>query len=195
MTDYKKILQRFKNLSQRQKTNIAIAIGILGLAIILLSSLLSGSGDGETPLQSEQLDVIAEQYSTSVEEKLESIISDMLGGSRVQVMVTLEGSAEYVYASEHKTDVEMTDDKDSQKVQQNDSDQKNYVVMTDSEGNEKALVVYTKMPQIKGVVVVCDSGQTDAVSSAVRLAVRSALGIDNDKICIIGRYKDLSSVR
>lgn len=190
MTDYKMILEKLKNLPQRTKTNIIIAVGVLGLLIILLSSFLPDSDKKAAVPSSNQLDVIAEEYSLSVEKKLESIISDMLGGSKVQVMVTLEGSAEYVYASEYKTDVEMTDDKDSQKVQQNDSDQKNYVVMTDSEGNEKALIVYTKMPEIKGVVVVCDSGQTDAVSSAVRLAVRSALGIDNDKICIIGRYKD-----
>lgn len=190
MVDYKKIADKLKNLPQRTKTNIIIGLGVLGLLIILLSSLLPDSVNEQTVSSSGQLDMIAEEYAESVEEKLESIISDMLGGSKVQVMVTLEGSAEYVYASEHKTDVEMTDDKDSQKVQQNDSDQKNYVVMTDSDGNERALVVYTKMPQIKGVVVVCESGQTDAVSSAVRLAVRSALGIDNDKICIIGRYKD-----
>lgn len=189
MMDFKQLVVKFKSMSQKQKTNLVVALGVLGVVIILLCSLFPDSSKTSVRVSAEQLDTISSEYADSVEKKLESVISDMLGGSKVQVMVTLEGSAEYVYASEHKTDNEMTDDKDSQKVQQNDSDQKNYVLMTDSEGNEKALVVYTKMPQIKGVVVVCDSGQTDAVASAVRLAVKSALGIDDDKVCIIGRYK------
>lgn len=188
MMDYKKILDKLKGLSGRQKVNLCIVLGVVGLGILLVSSLLPKSEKGETILSNEQLDVVAQQYSESVEKKLQSIISDMLGGSSVKVMVTLEGSAEYVYASEHKTDAELTDDKDSQKIQQNDSNQKNYVIMTDSDGNERALVVYTKMPKIRGVVVVCESGQTDAVASAVRLAVKSALGIESEKICVIGRY-------
>lgn len=190
MKDYKALFEKLKNLPQKTKMNIAMIAGIIGLGIIFISSLLPDAKKSSPKINTDELDVITEKYSNSLEQKLEGVISDMLGGSKVQVMVTLEGSAEYVYASEHKTDVELTDDKDSQKVQQNDSNQKNLVVMTDADGNEKALVVYTKMPEIRGVVVVCDSGQTDAVSSAVRLAVRSALGIDNDKICIIGRYND-----
>ena len=188
--EYKKILEKLKSLSSRQKTNLCIVLGVIGLAVILISSLIPEKESTVVSYSSDQLDVIARQYSDSLEKKLESIVSDMLGGSDVQVMVTVAGSAEYVYASEHKTDNEMTDDKDSQKVQQNDKTQKNYVVITDSDGNERALVVYTKMPEIKGVVVVCDSGQTDAVAFAVRLAVRSALGIESEKICVIGRYKN-----
>lgn len=188
MMDYKKILEKLKSLSTRQKLNVSIVLGVVGLSVLLISSIWPKNETELAKLSYEQLDVVAQQYSDSVEKKLQEIISDMLGGSSVKVMVTLEGSAEYVYASEHKTDVELTDDKDSQKLQQNDSNQKNYVVMTDSEGNERALVVYTKMPKVKGVVVVCESGQTDAVASAVRLAVKSALGIESEKICVIGRY-------
>ncbi len=188
MNDIKKIFERFKNLDSKQKSNIAITVGIVGLLIIFLSFLFGGDNEKQQTVNTDELDKIAAEYTENIENKLESIVSDMLGGSDVQVMVTLDGSAEYVYASEHKTDQELTDDKDSQKTQQNDSDQKNFVVMTDSDGNQRALVVYKKMPQIKGVVVVCNSGQSDRVSAAVRMAVRSALGIDDDKICVVGRY-------
>ena len=104
------------------------------------------------------------------------------------MLVTLDTSAEYIYASETKTDTGISEDRESQKNQQNDSNEKSYVVMKDADGNETALVVCKIMPEIRGVVVVCESGQTDAVAAAVRLAVKSALNIDESKICIIGRY-------
>ena len=74
------------------------------------------------------------------------------------------------------------------KTQESDSNHKTYIIVKDSQGNEKPLIVTEKMPVIRGVVIVCESGQTSSVAAAVRLAVKSALNVDDSKICIIGRH-------
>ena len=123
-----------------------------------------------------------------MEARLENVISDMLGGTSVNVMITLESGSRYIYANEIKTDIGVKDDQNSQKTEQSDSNQETYVIMKNSDGAEQPLLITEIMPTVRGVVVVCDSGQTERVSSAVRAAVMSALDIENEKICIIGRY-------
>lgn len=188
MIDYKKYFSRLKSTIFKSKRNVAIFIGILGIVLIILSSFSGKNTSNSRTNSRSALADTSEDYADSVEKKLEGIISDMLGGTKVQVLVTLDTSAEYIYASETKTDTGISEDRESQKNQQNDSNEKSYVVMKDADGNETALVVCKIMPEIRGVVVVCESGQTDAVAAAVRLAVKSALNIDESKICIIGRY-------
>lgn len=188
MQTFKEVLIKLKEIIFKSKINIVVIIGVIGIVLIFLSNLLDANKNNRVSF-TDTSESITDDYSDNIERKLESVISDMLGGTEVQVLVTLESSAEYIYANETKTDVGVTEDRESQKNQQSDSNEKKYVLMKDSDGNEKALVVCKKMPEVRGVVVVCESGQTEAVAAAVRLAVKSALQVDENKICIIGRYK------
>lgn len=174
----------------KSKSGFLIAVGIVGLLLILISSF--DFTNAETDKKAQPTEVVTAdaslQYAESVEKKLEALISDMLGKTSVEVMVTLESGKEYVYADEIMTDADITRDQSALKTQQSDKNQKSYIVIKDADGNEKPLVITEKMPTVRGVVVVCESGETPAVASAVRLAVKSALNVDEDKICVIGRY-------
>lgn len=187
----KKYFDRLKSVLPKSKSSLLIFLGIIGLLLILLSSIGNDNNDSSADTEvkaSVEVMTKTEDYIEKTEARLESVISDMLGGTRVSVMITLENGVEYVYASEVKTDADVKKDQMSLKTEQSDSNQKKYVVVKDSNGNEQALVVTEKMPVIRGVVIVCDSGQTDRVSLAVKTAVKSALQISDEKICIIGRY-------
>ncbi len=184
----KAIIDELKAKIPKSKGIFLILFGIVGLLLILLSSFdrdknASASADSSVPTAA-----VSADYTERTEIKLKSIISDMLGSSKVTVMVTLESGSEYVYADEVKTDAELTKDQTRLKTQQNDSNQKTYVIVKDSDGNEKPLIVTEKMPVVRGVVVVCEGGSETAVAAAVRKAVSSALGIDENKICVIGRH-------
>lgn len=187
-----KISEYFKKYLKKipkSKTSILMVVGIIGLMLILVSSFSSGEKLTKNESQVfENKTSDTETYTTNLEKRLEGIISDMLGGTKVSVMITLESGTEYVYANEVKVDAGVKKDQAALKTEQNDSNQKTYVVIKDSDGNEQALIITEKMPVVRGVVVVCQSGQTDAVSSAVKVAVKSALNIDEEKICVIGRY-------
>ncbi len=187
----KEKLEKLKVSLPRSKSSFLIALGIIGLLLLLVSTFDFGtdeqSASANSSVISANADRSAESYTEQIEQKLEALISDMLGNTKVTVMVTLESGTEYVYADEVKTDADVTRDQTALKTQQSDSNQKTYVVIKDADGNERPLIVTEKMPTVRGVVVVCESGETTAVASAVRLAVRSALQIDDGKICIIGR--------
>ncbi len=190
-----KMLDVFKKYTQnipKSKSGVLVVLGIIGLLLILVSSFGGFDKSKEEKDTTNDLNIEktynADTYTANLEKKLEAIISDMLGGTRVSVMITLESGAEYVYANETKVDAGVKKDQAALKTEQNDSNQNTYVVIKDADGNEQALVVTEKMPIVRGVVIVCDSGQTQAVSSAVKMAVKSALQVDEQKICIIGRY-------
>lgn len=172
------------------KSGFLVVIGITGLLLLLVSTFRrSQMTNTEKETAADVYSgMTADEYTNILESRLEAVLSDMLGNTKVSVMITLESGVERVYADEYKTDAETKKDQSNKKSEQNDSNQKNYVVMKDKDGNEHALLITEKMPVVRGVVIVCDSGQTESVSGAVKMAVRSALNIDDDKICIIGRY-------
>lgn len=182
---YKKITEKLP----KSKSIILIALGIAGLFLVLISSFTQkrNNNDKKEVEPIIQSTVDCKDYADDLEKKLGDVISDMLGGSKVTVMVTLKNSSEFVYADDRKTNAEMLNDRNSLKTEQNDSNQSSYVVIKDSDGNEHALIVTEKMPVVQGVVIVCKGGQNANVSEAVRSAVKSALCIEDDKICIVGR--------
>ena len=187
----KEKLLKLRDTLPKSKSGLPIILGIFGLLLILISGFTGKvkkstdtSLDNATTVQKSR----SEEYVESLEDRLEAVLSDMLSGSKVSVMITLESGIEYVYADELKTGAEIKTDKISFKEEQNDTNQNNYVIFKDSDGNEQALLVTEIMPKIKGVVVVCDDGHTENVSVAVKTAVCKALAIDYEQICVIGRH-------
>ena len=186
--ELKERLSKLKEKLPKSKSSFLIAIGIFGLLLLLISSFDFSSDQPPTEAQSVAVKSDGSvDYTDRLEQKLEELIGDMLGGTKVTVMITLESGTEYIYADEVKTDADITKDQSALKTQQSDSNHKTYITVKDADGNEWPLIVTEKMPVIRGVVVVCESGETGAVSSAVRQAVKSALNVDENKICIIGR--------
>lgn len=185
----KETFLKFKKRLPKSKSAFLIIVGVLGLLLILVSGLNSNNKKNQPneTVSSGTEKSKTEEYVLTLEKRLEAVISDMLSGTEVSVMITLDSGIEYVYADETKTGAEIKSDRNSFKTEQNDTNQKNLVIFKDSIGNEQALVVTEKMPEIRGVVVVCEGGQSDRVSVAVKTAVCKALSIDEDKICVVGR--------
>lgn len=187
--DLKENLLKLKEKLPKSKSGFLVVIGLIGMVLILISSLDIGSSEKGENKQSTEVSVENSQsYTENLEARLENVISDMLGGSEVSVLITLESGAEYIYADEIKTDADVTKDQSALKTQESDSNHKTYVIVKDADGNEQPLIVTEKMPVIRGVVIVCENGQTSNVATAVRLAVKSALNVDDSKICVIGRH-------
>lgn len=187
--DLKESFVKLKEKLPKSKSGFLVVIGLIGMVLILISSLDIGTKEKSEKPQSVETSVNkTESYTENLEKRLEAVISNMLGGSEVSVLITLESGAEYIYADEIKTDADVTKDQSALKTQESDSNHKTYVIIKDADGNEQPLIVTEKMPVIRGVVIVCENGQTSNVATAVRLAVKSALNVDDSKICVIGRH-------
>lgn len=180
-----------EKLAENEKyRRIIIAAGLVGIALIFLSGLLKSgdSGGGGSPPVSSQPTATAEEYADRLEQNLEQILSSIQGAGNAKVLVTLEQTVEYVYATEEKKSNQTTQDKsgtDSQKTETNDSDETTYIVVRDADGSERALPVTEVQPVIKGVVVVCDGGDNPTVQQNITNAVTTALHVSSIRVCVI----------
>lgn len=170
-----------KFLKSGRGVKLAVAIGVLGMVLILLSEWLP-SGAKETATVPQKT---AEGYRTEIEERLGVLLSGMQGVGNCQVYVTLESGVEYVYAKEQKENSDYSENKNegSEKVSRSDNTQENIIII-DKKGEKTGLLLTEIQPQVKGVVVVCDGGDNAAVSERVVVAVTTALNISSRRVCV-----------
>ena len=111
---------------------------------------------------------------------LKDVLSQVRGVGECKVMVTVEGTTEYVYAENLTKSTDNNGDRTSDRYE-------NEIVITDNDGKKEALVRKIIKPQICGVVIVCEGGGDIKVNERVLKAVSTVLGISSSKICVEGR--------
>lgn len=172
---------------EKQRGRILLVLGIVGLCLILLSELLAAPAAEEAILQSQSEE--NEVYITNMEEKLSRLVENVSGAGKCHVMITLEQGVQYVYASESKKVVDETqshDGTDSSKIQQKDNSERS-IVLLEENGVSRALVETSKEPQVKGVVVVCDGGNSSIVQERITQLLTTVLGIGSNQVCVVPR--------
>ena len=171
-----------KQISERIKNNpkILVIFGIIVIVLIMLTSIIKLPNKDEKYVQ---LD--ADTYAEQLENKLEETIITVNGGS-ANVIVTLETGIEYIYASQVKSDESVKENSDTKNSETDGSKDESYVIITDQDGKEQALVVTEIMPKIKGVVVSCSGGDNEYVSTKITSVVTTALNISEDMVCVVG---------
>ena len=147
----------------KNKNNLLLII-ILIIGIVFMTALSdkprkkSGSVNDDVQLQ---------------EEKLESILSEISGAGKVEVMITYYGSSEMDIAYETKTSTSGGDKNTS------GSEDKKAVIS----GGEP-VVVQEKYPKVKGVIVVAQGADSIEVKRALTDAVTAATGAAACNVCV-----------
>ena len=181
-----KILNFEKVISFIKKHWLAV-FAVAGAVLLIISFMPDRSKKQEV-----SVNYLSDDYVKDIENKLVSVLSDMLGTENISVMVTLDSSSENIYADATKINTDTTENlagQDSTKTSRKDSEEKEYIIVKDENGNEQALIVTTVMPQIRGVLVVCPNGDNEAVSETVRTAVVTVLNVAPKKVCVTGINK------
>ena len=161
---------------------ILIAVGILGILIILFSS--------DNPQETEQKSAespTTTSYVEDLEQRLTTLISSVDNVGKAKVMVTLENGIEYVFASEDKQSIDTDEDnkgENGKRVSQKNVTEEKIVIVDTSYGTRQALVKTSKEPTVKGVVVVCEGGDKISVQQEVTDLVTTALDIGANKVCV-----------
>ncbi len=161
---------------------VLIAVGILGILIILFSS--DKSQDIE---QTSDENTTTTSYVQDLEERLTTLISSVADVGKAKVMVTLENGIEYVFASEDKQSIDTDEDnkgESGKRVSQKNVTEEKIVIVDTSYGTRQALVKTSKEPTVKGVVVVCQGGDKISVQQEVTDLVTTALDIGANKVCV-----------
>ena len=171
--NFKDIISKVK---EDKKTLVIIAVGILGIFLLAFSNYFA---DTDIDSNEDKVDeTVAQPISTeSIEKKLEErltqIVSSVKGAGNTQVMVTVASAGEYVYAENKKYD------KDSDSTSTDTE-----IVVFEQTDSDTGLVISIKSPDVLGVAVICEGGDSAVVKSEITNLVTSLFGIGADRVYV-----------
>lgn len=150
-----------------QNKNIAFAVlGVaLGLILVIIGNIDSDvdttSVDHSPTYTSNEL----ETYTENLEAKVRNILSKIGGVSNVDVIISIDGSSESVFATEGSN--------------------KDFVIIKDSSGNESALQVMEINATVRGIAVVCDYGNDENLKVQIINMLAALFNIGSNRISVI----------
>ena len=147
------------------RAQLAAAVGVLAMVLILLSELLPQS---TKPVGAESTAAAqsSAEYQAQLENRLERLISQMSGAGKTTVMVTLETGEEAIYAL----------DTQSGEMQA----QQTHVLLDDG----SALTETVCLPQVRGVAVLCEGGADVRLAARITELVSALLDLPSNRICV-----------
>ena len=165
---------KFEKLVSLLKSNRKVQIGLailfaLVLIIVYFSFLRTPQ---ETDEQQPAAVTSAEQYATSLEAKLEDLLSTVKGAGEVSVAITLENGFEYVYATE-----------ESVRETSSGTQTTTSVVLV----NGEPVLTQEIFPTIKGVLVTASGADDISVKMSLMSAIGSAIEVSSENIIILAR--------
>lgn len=151
-----------------KKYRFAALVLLCGIVLMMLPS------EKKTPEKTidSQPDAATEE---SLQEQLETILSQISGAGRVQVLLSQEAGEEVLYQ----------DDTSESGAGETGSRKRETVTVTSSDRAEQGLVRQRKAPVYRGAVVLCQGADSAAVRLAVVAAVSSATGLASNRITVL----------
>ena len=138
----------------------------------------------KTP-QETKSDFSYEDYRICLQEDIKKMVTEITGSKKVNVVITLENSISYSYADtrEEASAAESKENGDSSDMQIKEG----YITLENADGSEEALLVTAKMPEIRGVAIVCEGGDNKLLNEKIKNTVTAALNITSKRVYICGR--------
>lgn len=175
--------------SKDLRLKLIVLVGLLGMALILLSQLMSREKPPQRPMDEATASFTAEDYIEGLESKLQELVTGIEGVGRAEVMVTLESGVEYVYAQEEKRNTDTIrgqgEEQEVFKVSQKENVEQKYIIVETEYGKRQALVLTELQPRIQGVVIVCEGADDIRVQEKLTSVVTTALGISSTRVCVV----------
>ena len=145
---------------------------ILVLLIGLLLMALPGRSSGK---QETAASITAENYSENLEKRLSTILSQVTGAGKVEVVLSASAGEEVIY----QTNI------DSSTGSASGHDKSNTVTITDADRNQAGLIRQVNPERYMGAIVLCQGADDPAVCLAIVDAVSKATGLGANKISVL----------
>lgn len=174
--------EKIKNIiNSVKKPKFIIILGICGILLICLTSFSTPKKEtGSSEIKEETL----LEYKQNLELETENLIKKITSYQEVTVVITLQTGYIYNYADETKLN-QSNKEGEGEKDITTDSEQK-YIIVTDSSGNEQALLVNCNLPEIRGVAVVYSGKNYEALNEKIEEALMATLNVSSKRIYISG---------
>lgn len=170
-----KIREYIDKLKKIKNIEIVAALVILAIVLIVYTGINNASGRISKSKANDSLST----DSDKLELKLEGILSDISGAGKVRVMITYNGSVEYVTAN--TSNINTNTSTDNNRTNSTTSTTISPVIIN-SNGSSKPVIIKEIEPSIKGVIVVAEGADNIAVRLELMRAVMVALNIGAENI-------------
>lgn len=205
MNPIKKGLEFLKTLTdkgeKKKLLEYAMMVVIVGIIIIIVASTFlenntGSAGDGnKQSLSKEDMEVAGRDVSRDkfddIAHDIAKVLSEIEGAGKVTVMITYNSGEEIVPAQDVRRIRNITQERDSGGGTR-DVDQYEYessIVFEDGGGVKSPIVLKTKMPEVKGVIVVADGAGDAVVKENLARAVQVLTDVPIHKIQVFKRGK------
>ncbi len=170
-----------KYFGKKMNTRLLIIILLLGVALLALNGLPRRSSAKKDETRS----VAAfdrEEYTRSLEQRLEKALSSVRGAGRVSVMITLADSGQNIYAQDEQSEKKSSGNADSTVSNSSDSA---FVLKNDSGGGQSPVLVRNDLPKVSGVLVTAEGAADAEVKNNLVCAVKAVLDVKTHRVQVL----------
>ena len=151
---------------------VLLWVGLAGMLLIGLSELLPSRNSEESAAA---VTLTASQVEQALEQRITALLRQVEGVGSCRVMVTLESGTRMVYAADA---VSSTGADGAASLSES-------YLTVDTDAGPVGLLLTRIQPTVKGVAVVCDGGDSDAVRQRVIQVVSTAFHISERRVCVV----------
>ena len=166
--DFMKSLLQRKNWN---KSSLLFFAGILGIFLILAGNMMPTNSEKSDPKAEDSAEVSVTAYACQLEQKLTTLLSQIQGVGKTQVAVTMDSSAQTVYALDEKS-------------QEGSGSQETEHILLSHQNGQTALVEMVWEPEVRGIAVVCEGAEDITVRTQVTEAICVLTGVSSNRISI-----------
>lgn len=199
MNIIKKIKDFIDGQSRKKLIENTAIVMIIGIIVIIAGGTIFGGKESNEPKKLKQNSgstagstLTAQSPANDTEVKLKSLLSQMQGVGKVDVMVTYYTSKENVPAYDIKRNQSSTDEKDNEGGTRSISEEEydSTLAYEDSSGGGKSPVILKELePEVKGVLVVAEGADNAVVRERIISAVAVVLDVPIHKVQVAQRKK------
>ncbi len=173
-----KFLKFFKQSDKRVK--IIFISGVLGIVFIFFSQFFPS--DTKEKNEPQNTDYTYE-YKEDLEKSLENFVSKMEGAGKTKVLVTLDKSGETLFLKESQNDINQSGEFSSENYSKSVASSEKYVIVDGKDGRNTVVKSRT-VPEIKGVLIICEGGDNSHIKAEVLNAVTTVLDLNSNRVYI-----------
>lgn len=191
MKDYKELLGK---IGKDKLLLMAVAGIVLIVCSVPTEKKDKNSSDSEQKgIQQETLQISAEEnssislYVENLEERLADIIGEMEGVKNVHVMITVKGSEGKEILKDENISSDNTKESDGaggERTISSYNKDENTIYYKDSSGAQYPYVLSEIMPEIEGVAVVADGGDSPVIKEKIINLIKALFGLEINKIMV-----------
>lgn len=165
-----------KLLKLGKKNVVLIISAVVMLLLVLISELVGDTGNTKT--QNDDGTVNSQKYIYETEKELETLLENINGAGKVEVMLTLESSFENVFAKSYSTKEDKSGNDEEKELAEE------YIIIKKGSSNEECLVVKVYEPAIKGVAVIAQGADNIKVKNAIIQTVCALFNISSARVSV-----------